>query len=417
MDYIATYPMLFLFVQAVINGILPTVSVVLVGSALIGIRMKIEQFLLLCVSGYIVFFTVHYFQLDTGPDVVVLIGGMALASFFILKVDVLTALSIAVIGEFLDSIIKTYTLNFYFYISNTTIAASKANLNQRYAVLLICGIAVLLVYAIVRRYDLSLLRLLRTRGIYSEEERQQFIKKLLPMIMLLLTPVIAIIYLNDATQIFLDKGVLADLWNAIKFIDTFLIIALTGTSIYAIIKITIFMGEDYVFRATAQHLPYLENLILSIRKQKHDFSIHLDTIKGLIDFGEYEQAREHINSIYQERSVQREILRTDNPMISALIYSRVGLAESKGIDIKLSITGSLNNLRINNTDLISIIGNLLDNAIEATENSATPNKEISVIIDRQDNSLAISTTNNCSAKEEEAVLMLQPNYSTKGQGC
>ncbi|MDR0499853.1 MAG: GHKL domain-containing protein [Coriobacteriales bacterium] len=105
-----------------------------------------------------------------------------------------------------------------------------------------------------------------------------------------------------------------------------------------------------------------------IRKLRHDMRHQLSAIKGMIDEGECEEARGYIDDLYGNIPSIASRLLCDNFAVNALVVHYLTIAEDKGIqcDLKLVVPRQVG--RINDTDLCVIIGNLMENAIEACAN-------------------------------------------------
>jgi len=416
MDFISSNPILLHTVRILVNGIIPTVSVIVIGAALVGIKINIKQFLLLCLAGAANFALLIAIKPPTGINVVILVGGMALASYFIFKLDALTAITIAVMGEFVESLIETPLLDLYLWLAGIDKAAIQTgiSLGARYSILLMIGASALIIHTILRHYNLNLKSLLNRKNVYSEIDQQWFLRKLLPNVMLLLIPVITLICLNDALEIFVDMGTLSQHWNVFNTIDIFLVFILSGISIYAVINIFKLLEADFGYKVTSQHLRCLEDMVGSIRKQRHDFNHHLHTVYGLLEIDEFDRAKAYINRTVEIVAAQNDLLKTDNPFVSSVLYTKIAMAEVNKIEVRVSIAGSLLDLPVSNHELTSVLGNLFDNAIAAVENNELTDKVINVNIERSSESLVVTVSNPGHIPKEIASRLFEPNFSTKG---
>jgi len=108
-------------------------------------------------------------------------------------------------------------------------------------------------------------------------------------------------------------------------------------------------------------------LVDSSRKQRHDFHHQLQTIYGLLESGACERARDYINRVFSIVFKTAELISTDNLSISALLYTKTGLAETKNIKIEINVECSLKEIPLTPLEAESLLGNLIDNALEAVE--------------------------------------------------
>jgi hypothetical protein len=270
----------------------------------------------------------------------------------------------------------------------------------------------LFVFFILVKYDYNIKRTLLKRGILHE---QLTYKHILPIVVLLFASIMFVFTMEGYFFSFYEKVSPEMYWQFLQVIDVFMFIGLIVFVYLGISRTLANIADENSKNTAEEHLRNVEHMILSIRKQRHDFNSHLQTIHGLIKTGEIDQAKKYIGSTMSSVASSNILTKTDNPIVSSLIYSKVGLAELKNISVELSILGSLKNLPLSDYELNSIIGNLLDNATEAMDRIDTPNKRVVLNITRDKKSLSISTQNNCNVTEEEVTHFLQPNYSTKGQ--
>lgn len=98
-----------------------------------------------------------------------------------------------------------------------------------------------------------------------------------------------------------------------------------------------------------------------INKVNHDFKHHIVTIRNLIDDGNQEEANRYLKSLNLPVTVT--YIQTKNPVFNYILNDKIGTAKRKGIVVDYDIPKDVPEY-LENTDLSSILGNLLDNAIE-----------------------------------------------------
>ena len=114
-------------------------------------------------------------------------------------------------------------------------------------------------------------------------------------------------------------------------------------------------GEDYI-----KNVSMLDRQIRSI---KHDMNNQLQVLSGLINNGQFNEASDFLKQygIGLEKTI--DYINTNNPVINTLINSKIAYAKSENIITAIDITKDIKPMTGN--DLCSIIGNVIDNAIEA----------------------------------------------------
>lgn len=126
---------------------------------------------------------------------------------------------------------------------------------------------------------------------------------------------------------------------------------------------------------------YKRIVALSREKSRllHDIKNHLLIIEGLLKYGLSEKALVYIQELRNSELESKPWMQSDNVIVNALMNEKINLAKSKGIKVQLR-TSDLKDSFINDRDWCVILGNLLDNAIEACE-KVEGKKEIIVKID------------------------------------
>lgn len=100
------------------------------------------------------------------------------------------------------------------------------------------------------------------------------------------------------------------------------------------------------------------------RRMRHDIQHHLHTIQILIEQGRHEDASQYAAELMPQHTAQRQLMQCENTVVDAFLSSRIAEAERSGTRINAQIALP-SELAIQNTDLIIVFGNLLDNAMEA----------------------------------------------------
>lgn len=114
----------------------------------------------------------------------------------------------------------------------------------------------------------------------------------------------------------------------------------------------------------------LEDVVNNLRSLRHDMNNHMGILQGLLSLGESQEALDYLNSISSELSVANQFVFVENKVLSVLINSKINKATTLGIPIETDIL--VNDFPLNDKDLCALIGNILENAIEAAEHAKHP---------------------------------------------
>jgi sensor histidine kinase regulating citrate/malate metabolism len=109
----------------------------------------------------------------------------------------------------------------------------------------------------------------------------------------------------------------------------------------------------------------LEELNTRLRTQRHDYLNHFQVIYGLMELGEYEEAKGYIDPVFKDIMKVSKALKTAQPAVNALLQAKIEAAEKKGIDLYLEIRSQLKEIPIEPWNLCKVLANIIDNGITA----------------------------------------------------
>ena len=145
------------------------------------------------------------------------------------------------------------------------------------------------------------------------------------------------------------------------------------------------------------HLEEVRSIHKEMRGYKHDFHNHLQTLKGYIEAGESERALKYIEELDYGVMNTDTLLKTGNVSVDVILSAKIAKAKSKGINV--TVKANLpDNLNITDVELSIVIGNLLDNAIEACTASTDKEPFIRVYLVMKSNMLYFSMLNSSGDK-------------------
>ena len=111
-----------------------------------------------------------------------------------------------------------------------------------------------------------------------------------------------------------------------------------------------------------KHCDEVDNIYRQMRGWRHDYHNHIQAMLALID--KPEEMRQYLWMLSDDLTTVDTVLKTGNVMVDAILNSKLSLIKSKNITVNAKATVPAE-LRISEIDLCAIIGNLLDNAMEA----------------------------------------------------
>lgn len=111
------------------------------------------------------------------------------------------------------------------------------------------------------------------------------------------------------------------------------------------------------------------DLNTKLRSQRHDFLNHLQVIHGLLELKQFDDACLYMEKTYDDIQSVTNVLKTSSPAINAILQVKQNVCHDRKIQFKVLVSSKLENLMIDIWDFCAILGNLIDNAINAVDNS------------------------------------------------
>ena len=163
----------------------------------------------------------------------------------------------------------------------------------------------------------------------------------------------------------------------------------------------------------ATHYAEVDNMYRQIRGWRHDYRNHIQVMKAYAAQGDMASISRYLDALDTDLNTVDTVIKTGNPMADAILNSKISLAKSR--DIKVIADAHIPvKLKFSEIDLCCILGNLFDNAIEASQKLPEDKRLIRVYMDMKNTQLYISFTNFTGEGKLTRVDRLF--RSTKGEG-
>ncbi|ACV63940.1 signal transduction histidine kinase regulating citrate/malate metabolism [Desulfofarcimen acetoxidans DSM 771] len=235
----------------------------------------------------------------------------------------------------------------------------------------------------------------------------------LPITLILLS--ICLLAMLSNTFVFFRSVLLKD--SFINIFSTFIVLGITVLICLLVIILKNIAGMidiQHKAKKTKKTLSLIEELVYTIRKKRHDFNHHLQAVYGLLETGFQLEARDYIRKIFSHISTHEELIKTDTPEVSAMLYTKIGLAKKNNINLEIIIENSLKDLPLSFEETNSILGNLIDNAMEATNIINVEKRNITIELTRNSEGFCFEVTNQGKLIKPEIINeIFKPQFSTK----
>lgn len=181
--------------------------------------------------------------------------------------------------------------------------------------------------------------------------------------------------------------------------------------------VSTFRNKSELYRLTKE-LSQVKSYAEALRAQTHEFSNKLYVISGLIQLESYEEALELIT---KETNVQQDIVRfvmreIPDPVIGGLLIGKFNKASELKVHFDIDRQSSFRDIpsNIDRDHLVTIIGNIIDNAMEAVLQNGREEKRVTVFFTDLGEDLIIEVEDTgIGIEEKQGLQIFQKGFSTK----
>lgn len=168
---------------------------------------------------------------------------------------------------------------------------------------------------------------------------------------------------------------------------------------------------EYQNKIIEKQVDEVQNIYNTMRGWRHDYHNHLQTLKAHLSMKNYELANLYLTELEKDLDSINYLVESGNVNLDAILNSKLSYANTKEININYKATVP-NILTLKDIDLCVLIGNLIDNAVEACEKIKNSDKFIRLYIGIFKEQLYISITNSTN----EFIRKLDDEYFTNKRG-
>ena len=151
------------------------------------------------------------------------------------------------------------------------------------------------------------------------------------------------------------------------------------------------------------------------RKKVHDYRSHLNTLRVLLQNHEYEPAEVYLNSVSKQQTERLFLVNTHHSILDALFNTKASEAIQEGIEIDFRVN-DLSMLPFEAADMVVLLSNLLDNAIEANRSYCGSKKIHVTALWKKSFLFSIRNTSNPVRIENNTIQTTKPDPQLHGFG-
>lgn len=197
-----------------------------------------------------------------------------------------------------------------------------------------------------------------------------------------------------------------------------LVVVLSVMEVKERIKLIEIKGQLKLQKEYARNM---ELIVDAVRKEKHDYKNHISTLVALCTMQDQE-IMDKVRS-YAQKLINIEFeggfhfYNTGNKYLDGLLAMKKNTATERDIYFDVDVESTLENIHVDDVDLTTIVGNIVDNAFDAViSNPPDKKKIVSLSLYEEDDKLHISISNNGSEiNEQHKKHIFEYKYSTKNK--
>lgn len=231
--------------------------------------------------------------------------------------------------------------------------------------------------------------------------------------------IVSILMTNIAFIIFFNKVLYDNIFKNHNELRIFIIIMIVMINfLFLMIAKIIYSNDKNEFKNLIDKIKYkfIEEQDNAYKHNRHDIKNYLLLIYEMINQKKYDEATEYLSEFI--KNVDNTIIKVETgiDIIDILLYSKINFAKKKGIFVNIMCKTEIKCSKKSIGDLASLLGNILDNAIEACDN-IKGNKLVDIEIESDPLDYVFSIKNTFNNKKNQNVdKFFIDGFSTKGPG-
>lgn len=191
-------------------------------------------------------------------------------------------------------------------------------------------------------------------------------------------------------------------------------VMIRGTAVGAVIT----LRDRTDLECALRELDTERGLAQALRAQAHEFSNKLHVIGGLIELGRLDDATRFVaeTSLVHQELIELVQDRIADPALAALLLAKAAAASERRVEFRLATDARLPAAAPDVRELVTVVGNLVDNGIDAASGAADGWVEVSVHADPGGTIVRVSDSGpgiDASARED----IFREGFTTKGEGA
>lgn len=159
----------------------------------------------------------------------------------------------------------------------------------------------------------------------------------------------------------------------------------------------------------------IQNMYKQVRGWRHDYRNHIQNMKIQLDQKNYNKLAEYLSELAEDLNTVDTVIKTGNVMADAILNSKLQSVEK--LNISINVKANIpENLLLSDVELCAVMGNLLDNAIEACSILTENQRFIRIYIGRLKGQFYLSVQNSVGIVKKRNGEYLSTKSGEHGYG-
>ncbi len=194
----------------------------------------------------------------------------------------------------------------------------------------------------------------------------------------------------------------------------FLLFTVPLISIFLVKRLFTLSEQETITETQEAFLDNINKLFVTIRGQRHDFIHHVQVMYSMLQNNQLQEARSYMENLLGEIQSVSRVIKVKDPVLSALFNTKTAVAERLNITLDVRQETPLDGLKLKPYEIVKILGNLIDNALEAVANEPIEFRNVKVILKKFSFVFVFEVINpRPLINPQEVDRLFQPNYTTK----
>ena len=159
----------------------------------------------------------------------------------------------------------------------------------------------------------------------------------------------------------------------------------------------------------------IQNMYRQVRGWRHDYRNHIQNMKIQLDEKNYEKLGCYLEQLADDLDTVDTVIKTGNVMADAILNSKLNVAEK--LNVRLNVKANVpENLPLSDVELCSVLGNMLDNAVESCAALPETERFMRVYIGRLKGQLYLSVQNSAGKVRREKNIYISTKEDSNRHG-